>query len=72
MDYLTADKNTLIWLCFTIYAVTALFVVPNSVKINAETMNFDTNHTRELQFAARLVLRLLLIIPMLALLTNMI
>ncbi|MEM8675457.1 MAG: hypothetical protein AAGF83_16520 [Cyanobacteria bacterium P01_G01_bin.67] len=70
MDYLTSDKNTLVWLCFSIYAVTALFLVPNRIKFDSQTTNVNHSDDRELQFASRLVLRLVLIFPMLALLRN--
>ncbi|MEL6439267.1 MAG: hypothetical protein AAFQ80_08460 [Cyanobacteria bacterium J06621_8] len=70
MDYLIADKNTLIWFCFTVYGVTALFLVPNGINLRAKNTDPENSHTQELQFAARLVLRLVLIVPMLAVLTN--
>lgn len=69
MNYLLSDKNTLIWLVFTIYAVSALFIVPNVINLKSYTISEDINHNA-LQFASRLVLRIALILPMLSILKN--
>ena len=67
MDYLVSDKNTLVWLCFTIYACAALFLIPNS---NSQTESVNASNERALQFASRFMLRIALIFPMLFLLGN--
>ena len=69
MNYLLSDKNTLIWLVFTIYAVSALFIVPNVINLNYDAISEDINHNA-LQFASRLILRIALILPMLSMLKN--
>ena len=70
MDYLVSDKNTLIWLYFTIYAMTALFLVPRAVKPSLKTVVEEDTSEQSLQFASGLILRTTLIIPMLFLLKN--
>ena len=70
MDYLVSDKNTLVWFCFTVYAVTALFILPNSAKVNFQTVTADTSDKDQLRFASRIILRIALIFPMLFLLKN--
>ena len=70
MDYLVADKNTLIWLYFTIYAMTALFLVPSTVKPRLKTVVEEDTSEQSLQFASGLILRTVLMIPMLFLLKN--
>ena len=69
MNYLLSDKNTLIWLMFTIYAVSALFIVPDVVNLKSYSISEDINHNA-LQFASRLILRIALILPMLSILKN--
>ena len=69
MNYLLSDKNTLIWLMFTIYAVSALFIVPNVINLNSYAISEDINYNA-LQFASRLILRIALILPMLSILKN--
>ena len=66
---LLSDKNTLIWLFFTIYAVSALFIVPNVINLKSSTISEDIDGNA-LQFASRLVLRIALILPMLSIITN--
>ena len=68
MNYLS-DKNTLIWLVFTIYAVSALFIVFNVINLNSYAISENINHNI-LQFASRLILRIALILPMLSILRN--
>jgi hypothetical protein len=65
MNYLTSDCNTLIWLWFTLYTVTALFLIPLPFKFKTETDSLDANNEQALQFASRLVFRTILILPML-------
>ena len=68
MDYIISDKNTLVWFSFTVYAITAIFIVPNAIKPNAKTLADDTFAQKELQFGLRLVLRIALLFPTIALL----
>lgn len=70
MDYLTSNQNTLVWFCFTVYTITALFLVPSMAKPNSQAITVDNSPEQELQFASRLILRLALIFPMLILLKN--
>ncbi|MEM7590619.1 MAG: hypothetical protein AAF383_03710 [Cyanobacteria bacterium P01_A01_bin.83] len=85
MNYLVSDKNTLVWFCFTVYTITALFLVPNMVrtmgdaspssdlvKPTSQAIPIDKSHNQELQFASRLILRLALIFPMVILLKNLV
>ena len=66
---LLSNDNTLIWFIFTIYAVSALFVVPNVIDLKSSTIYEDIDGNA-LQFASRLVLRIALILPMLSIITN--
>jgi hypothetical protein len=68
MDYLIADKNTLIWFCFTVYVVAALMILPNTIEFKSKTL--DISNQQALEFASRFVLRIALIFPMVFLLKN--
>ena len=68
MNPLTSDQNTLVWLCFTVYVLTAVFLFPNNIKLASE--NLDVSNQKALQFASRFILRIALIIPMIFLLKN--
>ena len=71
MDYLFSDANTLIiWLMFTIYAVTALFIVPNAIAFKSSAVEDNANNDRAIEFASRFVLRVALIIPMIVVIKN--
>lgn len=72
MNYLLSDKNTLIWLVFTIYAVSALFIVPAPIGLKTKSIAEDNNNERSLQFASRFILRVALIFPMLLIIENII
>ncbi|GAB4543481.1 MAG: hypothetical protein Tsb0014_37100 [Pleurocapsa sp.] len=67
-DYLTSDTNTLVWFCFTVYVVTAVFLLPNSINLKFD--NADVSYQKAVQFASRFVLRITLIFPMVFLLKN--
>lgn len=69
MNYLLSDKSSLIWFVFTVYAVSTLFIVPNVVNLKFYTIPEDADRN-VLQFAARLVLRIALILPMLSVIKN--
>ena len=69
MDYLLSDRNTLIWLMFTIYVVSALFIVPNTI-FESSTVGDNTNNDRALQLASRLLMRIALILPMIFIIRN--
>jgi hypothetical protein len=68
MNYLTADTNTLVWFCFTVYVVTAVFLLPNA--IDFQFNNVDISNQKALAFASRFVLRIALIFPMVFLLKS--
>jgi hypothetical protein len=68
MDYLISDKNTLIWFCFTVYVITAVFILPSSIEFKSKTV--DISNQQALQFASRFMLRTALILPMVFLLKN--
>ena len=70
MSYLTSDRNTLVWLCFTIYVMTAIFILPNAIEFKSRSL--DVSNQQALQFASRFVLRLVLIFPMVFLLKNVV
>jgi len=69
VDYLVLDKSTLIWFVFTVYAVSALFIVPNVMNLRSADIAEDLDRN-DLQFASRLVLRIALILPMLSIVKN--
>lgn len=68
MNYLISDQNTLVWLCFTVYVVAAVFILPSSIQFKSKTL--DISNQQALQFASRFVLRLSLIYPLVFLLKN--
>lgn len=72
MNYLTSDKNTLIWFIFTVYAVSAIFIIPNNIDFKTEALSGDATNYKALQLASQLVLRTGLILPMLILLKNIV
>ena len=72
MDYLTSDKNTLIWLIFTVYAVSVILIIPNTIDFQTKAVSIEANNDRALQLASGLVLRTCLILPMLILLKNVV
>ncbi|NJK57375.1 MAG: hypothetical protein HC939_15890 [Pleurocapsa sp. SU_5_0] len=68
MNYLVSDKNTLIWFCFTLYAVTAVFLLPNIIEFKSSTI--DVSEQKVWQFTSRFILRIALVLPMVFLLKN--
>ncbi len=66
INYLTADKSTLIWFCFTVYVVTAVFLLPKAIDLKFD--NADASYQQALQFASGFILRTTLIVPMIFLL----
>jgi hypothetical protein len=68
MDYLTFNTNTLVWFCFTVYIVTAIFLLPNLIEFKSKKI--DISNQKALQFASRFILRTTLILPMVFLLKN--
>ncbi len=70
MNYSPIDQNTLIWVCFTAYTITALLILPNTVELPVK--NLDISNQQALQFASRFVLRIALIFPMILLLKNIV
>ena len=70
MNYLSSDRNTLIWLMFTIYAVTALFIVPNAIAFKSSAVENNASNNRAIEFASRFIMRVALIIPMIVIIKN--
>ena len=68
MDYLLSDRNTLVWFCFTVYVLTAVFILPNTIQFKSDDLDFSSRQA--LQFASRFVLRIALIFPMVFLLKS--
>lgn len=68
MNYLVSDKNTLIWFCFTLYAVTAVFLLPNIIEFKSSTI--DVSEQKIWQFTSRFILRIALVLPIVFLLKN--
>jgi hypothetical protein len=68
MNYLMSDRNTLIWFCFTVYLMTAIFLLPNTIELKSQQV--DLYSQKVLQFASRFMLRIALILPMVFLLKN--
>ena len=70
MNNLVSDQNTLVWLWFTLYAVTILLLVPNNTQSQNQSETIEVNNEKALQFASKMILRTVLIIPMLFLIKN--
>ncbi len=68
MNHLMSAQNTLVWFCFTVYVLTAVFLFPNMSEFKSKTV--DVSNQQALQFASRFVLRIALIVPMVFLLKN--
>ena len=69
MAYLIADKNTLLWFMFTLYAVSALFIIPNRINYQ-KVLSVEAIDEKAVQFASRFILRIALIFPMLFIVKN--
>ena len=72
MNYITSDSNTLIWLVFSIYTVSILFLIPSRDRSQSQVISTEATNDKALQFASGLVLRVVLIFPMLFLLKNVV
>ncbi len=70
MSSLISDHNTLVWLYFIIYALTIIFLVPNTKKSNNEAISAELSNEKALKFASQMILRASLIFPMIFLLKN--
>ena len=68
MNDLISDQNTLVWFCFTVYVLTAVFLLPNPIQFKSQ--NIDVSNQQALQFASRFIFRLALIVPIVFLLKN--
>jgi hypothetical protein len=68
INSLVAGQNTLIWFCFTVYVVTAVFLFPNNIEPSSSST--DVSDQQVWQFTSRFVLRIVLILPMIFLLKN--
>ncbi len=69
MAYLIADKNTLLWFMFTLYAVSALFIIPNRINYQ-KVLSVEAIDEKAVQFTSRFILRIALIFPMLFIVKN--
>ena len=69
MNYLS-EHNTLVWFIFTIYAITALFIVPSNLSYKTQTSSVEEDNEQAIRFASRFLTRIVLILPMLFLLQN--
>ncbi len=65
-----SDKSTIIWFIFTIYIISAVFLLPNRVNWEAQSVEIDAQIQQPLKFASRFIFRITLIFPMLILLQN--
>lgn len=72
MNYLISDRNTLIWLWFSLYTFTVLFLIPTPLVAKNQTNISEETDEKAIQFASRLVFRTALIFPMLFLLKNVV
>lgn len=71
MNDLTSDTNTLVWFCFTVYVVTAIFLLPNVIDFKFNNVDIvDISNQKALEFASRFVLRIALIFPIVFLLKS--
>lgn len=68
MNHLITNQNTLIWFCFTVYVVTAVFLLPSAIEFKSSSI--DVSEQKVWQFASRFILRTVLILPMVFLLQN--
>ena len=72
MNYTVTEHHTVVWLWFILYAITIVLLIPNSKKEKANSIttaeDLEAANKQALQFASKLVLRTVLIVPMLFLL----
>lgn len=69
MNYLS-EHNSIVWLIFIIYALTALFILPDFAGDRQLPELPEEHNERAIGFASRFLTRIALIIPMLILLKN--
>ena len=69
MDYLFLDKNTLVWFLFTIYTISTLFILPNTIDLETLAVS-DVNSDRAINFASRFIMRIVLIFPIIFVIKN--
>ena len=72
MEIFLEDKSTIIWFVFTLYVISAIFLIPSRINLDTQQVDIDTDTQQPLKFASRFVLRIALIFPMLILLQNVI
>lgn len=70
MNYLSSNHHTLVWLWFTLYAVTILLLIPDNTQSQTQIETVEANNEKALQLASKMIIRTVLIIPMLFLLKN--
>ncbi|MEL6931125.1 MAG: hypothetical protein AAFO95_21270 [Cyanobacteria bacterium J06600_6] len=69
MNYIS-DHNSLVWLVFTIYAITALLIVPLPISSKKLSKSIEEDNQQALRFASRFLTRIVLIFPLLFLLQS--
>ena len=70
MNYLFSDRNTLIWFLFTVYSISLLFILPNTIDFESLVESDIVNNDRAINFASRLIVRIALIFPMIFIIKN--
>jgi hypothetical protein len=68
INYLMTEQSTLIWFCFTVYVITAVFLFPSNIEPSSVTT--DVGDQKVWQFTSRFILRIFLVLPMVFLLKN--
>lgn len=69
MNYLS-QPNSVVWLIFIAYTLTALFILPNLIGDRQLPRSAEEHNERAIGFASRFLTRIALIFPMLLLLGN--
>jgi len=69
MNHLS-EQNSIVWLIFIVYALTALLILPSFTGDRPPLKSAEEDNERAIGFASRFLTRMALIFPMLALLKN--
>ena len=69
MNYLS-EQDSIVWLIFIVYAITALFILPDFISDRQSPKSAEEHNERALGFASKFLTRMALILPMLVLLKN--
>ncbi len=70
MDSLTSAKSILVWFIFIVYAISAIFIIPQAINLKSKTGSIDEINDKSLQFASQFILRIALIFPILLVIKN--